>query len=166
QTQLGGATLPSININLRQMNPNGSPGASNITGYALQSAVASTEQDGYPAGSPVSFTIDRSGTLLGNFSNGKTRAVAQMAIATFNAQTELQHIGGNLFRETLESGTAAVGGAGTGGRGEVYGGALEQSNVDIANEFTGLIVAQRSFQANSRVITTISQTLQELLQIS
>ncbi len=166
QTQLDGATLPSIDIALRQTNPDGTPGAPNITNYALRSSVAATEQDGYPAGNPVSFTINTDGVLLGNFSNGKTRAVGQLAIASFNAQSELRHVGDNLMVETLGSGQATIGTAGTSGRGEVMGSALEQSNVDIATEFTGLIVAQRSFQANSRVISTISQTLQELLQIS
>jgi flagellar hook protein FlgE len=164
QTQLDGATLPSVALGLRQTNPDGTPGAPNITNFALRSSVAATEQDGYPAGSPVSFTIDSNGMLLGNFSNGKTRAVAQLAIATFNAQTEMRHIGDNMFRETLDSGQATIGTAGTSGRGQVVGNALEQSNVDLATEFTSLIVAQRSFQANSRVISTISQTLEELLQ--
>jgi flagellar hook protein FlgE len=166
QTQLDGATLPSVNVRLRQTNPDGSVGSAIITNFALSSSVAASEQDGYPAGNPVSFSINPDGLLLGNFSNGMTRAVGQLALASFNAEGDLRHTGENLYVETLGSGQATIGTAGTSGRGEIIGGALEQSNVDIATEFTGLIVAQRSFQANSRVISTISQTLQELLQIS
>lgn len=162
---LDGATLPSININLRQTNPDGTPGEGNITNFGSNSTVTSTEQDGFAAGSLVALATDRNGIISGTFTNGKTRPIAQIAIATFNAQTELRHLGGNLYTETLASGSPSVGTAGTGGRGQVVGGALEQSNVDISNEFTELIVAQRGFQANSRVITTINQTMQDLLQV-
>jgi flagellar hook protein FlgE len=166
QTALNGATLGPVAIQLNQTNPDGTTGASNITNFALASAVSSTTQDGAPAGSLASFTTDRSGTIMGIFSNGQTRPIAQVAVATFNAQTELVHASNNLYHESSAAGSASIGAAGTGGRGEIVGNSLEQSNVDLASEFTDLIVAQRSFQANSRVITTISQTMQDLLQIS
>lgn len=162
---LDGATLPSININLRSTNADGTPGPSYLTNFGSTSTVNSTLQDGFAAGSLIAFETDRDGVVSGVFSNGQARPIAQLALATFNAQTELRHIGGNLFRESLGSGEPSIGTAGAGGRGEIVGGALEQSNVDISNEFTELIVAQRGFQANSRVITTINQTLQDLLQI-
>lgn len=167
QTLLNGATLPSININLRQTNPDGTPGAPNITNYNSPSAVASTDQDGFPSGllTGISFSSDLSGVLTAVFSNGQTRTIAQVAVATFNSQNGLRRLGDNLYGETLSSGPPSIGIAGTGGRGEVVGGVLEQSNVDIATEFTDLILAQRGFQANSRVITTVNQTLQDLLQI-
>jgi flagellar hook protein FlgE len=162
QALLNGASLPSIAINLRQAG-----GAGNLSNYAAPSGVASTDQDGYAAGdlAGVSLSSDRDGTLSAVFSNGQRRALGQVALAVFNAQDGLRRLGNNLFGESLASGQPSVGTAGTGGRGEVVGGALEQSNVDIATEFTDLIIAQRSFQANSRVITTLNQTLQELLQI-
>ena len=166
QTALDGATLPNIDINLFQTNPDGSTGPANITNYAAASTVASTQQDGAAAGSltGLSITADGNGTINAVFSNGQTRPLGQLAIATFNSQSGLNHLGGNLFGETPASGQPSFGAAGTGGRGEIVGGSLEQSNVDLASEFTDLIVAQRSFQANSRVITTINQTLQDLIQ--
>lgn len=166
QTLLGGASLPSINVPVRQTNADGTSGAPNFTNFASASAVSSTSQDGFPAGTltGVSLATDRSGTLLAVFSNGQLRPFGQLALATFNSQDGLKHVGGNLYSETPGSGQPSIGAAGSGGRGEVAGGALEQSNVDIASEFTDLIVAQRGFQANSRVISTISQTLQDLLQ--
>jgi flagellar hook protein FlgE len=113
----------------------------------------------------LAFGSEGDGTLVAVYSNGQTRTVGQVAIATFNSQEGLRHQGENLFGETLASGSPSLGRATTGGRGAVIGGVLEQSNVDIATEFTDLIVAQRGFQANSRVITTINQTLQDVLQI-
>lgn len=161
-----GTVLPSIVVNLRRTNPDGSL-TPNFTNYDAESAVSSTDQDGYAAGSlaGVSFSSDRDGTLSGVFTNGQTRPLAQLAVASFNSQDGLARIGGNLMQETLGSGSPSIGTAKSGGRGDVIGGALEESNVDIATEFTDLIVAQRSFQANSRVITTVNQTLQDLLQI-
>jgi flagellar hook protein FlgE len=166
QTKLNGASLPSIAISLFQQNPNGSQGAPNMTNFSAPSAVASVDQNGFGAGSltGLSISADHAGVLSAIFSNGQIRPIAQLAIATFNSQDGLTHLGGNNYGETQTSGQPSIGTAGSGGRGDVVGGALEQSNVDIATEFTNLIVAQRSFQANSKVITTISQTLQELIQ--
>jgi len=166
QTQLGGASLPSINVNLFQTNPDGSQGPANITNFSAASAVASIQQDGYAAGSLTGLSVspNHDGVVFAVFSNGQVRPVAQLAVASFNSQDGLSHLGGNAFGETPASGQPSIGVPGSGGRGEVIGGTLEQSNVDIASEFTDLIVAQRSFQANSKVITTISQTLQDLIQ--
>ncbi len=166
QTPLAGANLAAVEINLRQTNADGSPGASNFTNFAATSAVGSTAQDGFGPGtlSGLGLSADGNGTLFGVFSNGQTRAIGQFALAMFNSQQGLRHMGGNLFGETPSSGQPSIGSAGSGGRGGVVGGALEQSNVDIATEFTDLIVAQRGFQANSRVINTINQTIQDLLQ--
>jgi flagellar hook protein FlgE len=166
QTQLNGASLPAITINLFQQNPDGSQGAANITNYAAPSAVAALNQNGFAAGALTGLSVspNHDGIIFGVFSNGQVRPISQLALATFNSQDGLSHIGGNNFAESPASGQPSIGVPGSGGRGEVAGGALEQSNVDIASEFTDLIVAQRSFQANSRVITTISQTLQDLIQ--
>ncbi len=159
---LNGATLPSVTINLRQTN-----GLGNITNYASPSTVASTDQNGFSSGELVGLaqSPDQNGGLYAVFSNGQRRLLGQMAIATFNSQTSLRRLGNNLYGETIASGQPSIGTPGSGGRGTIVGASLEQSNVDIATEFTNLIVAQRGFQANSRVITTISQTLQDLLQI-
>lgn len=159
---LNGATLPSVTINLRQPN-----GTGNITNYASASTVASTDQNGFSSGELVGLaqSPDQNGGLYAVFSNGQRRLLGQMAIATFNSQASLRRLGNNLYGETIASGQPSIGTPGSGGRGTIVGASLEQSNVDIATEFTNLIVAQRGFQANSRVITTISQTLQDLLQI-
>lgn len=166
QTQLNGASLPSINVNLFQQNADGTQGPANITNVAAPSAVAAIEQDGFAAGAltGLSMSPNRDGVVFAVFSNGQIRPIAQLAVATFNSQDGLSHLGGNAYGETPASGQPSIGVAGSGGRGDIVGGVLEQSNVDIASEFTDLIVAQRSFQANSRVITTISQTLQDLIQ--
>jgi flagellar hook protein FlgE len=167
QTALGNATLPSIDIILRQTNSDGTPGPGNFTNYAAPSAVSAADQDGFASGtlSGLSFSTDQSGKLQALFSNGQKRVLGQVVLATFSSQAGLRHLGGNLYQETTSSGQPSVGVAGTGGRGSIVGSAIEESNVSIADEFTELIVAQRSFQANSRVITTISQTLQDLIQI-
>ncbi|HKX32643.1 MAG TPA: flagellar hook-basal body complex protein, partial [Blastocatellia bacterium] len=163
---LNGASLDNININLLRTNPDGTT-EGNITNFDAASSVTSTLQNGFASGtlSGVSFSPDSSGTLLAVFNNGQTRALGQVSIATFNSQEGLRRLGDNLFGETISSGPPSVGIAGTGGRGGIIGGVLENSNVDISTEFTELIIAQRGFQANSRVINTINQTLQELLQI-
>jgi flagellar hook protein FlgE len=165
QSQLDGATLPSIAINMRETNADGSPGAFNITSYARPSSVASTTQDGFSAGELNTASVDPNGNIFGSFSNGQSRILGQYALATFNSSDGLQRLGGNMFTETLASGQANIGAPNSGGRGSVAGGYLEQSNVNITNEFVELIEAQRGFQANSRVINSLNQTFQDLLQI-
>jgi flagellar hook protein FlgE len=165
QTQLGGAVLPSIEINMRETNADGTPGAENFTSYAQVSAMSATIQDGYASGQLSGAAVDASGLIYGVFTNGQTRVIGQYAVATFGSEESLQRIGGNMFGETLSSGQPTIGEPGTGGRGLIAGGYLEQSNVNITNEFVSLIEAQRGFQANSRVITTLNQTFQDLLQI-
>lgn len=160
QSTLGGATLPTININLYQ--PDGTP---NLTNLAAASGVSSTRQDGFAAGTINGLLTDKTGILTAVFSNGQTRPLGQVALATFNSNDGLKALGGNLYGEWIGSGPPSIGRPGSAGRGEIAGQALEQSNVDIAREFTNLIVAQRSYQANSRVITTFNQALQDLLQI-
>ena len=160
QTLLNGATLPSVNVNMYQAD-----GTPNLTNFASPSGVSSTSQDGFAAGIISGILTDKSGTLTAVFSNGQTRPIGQIALATFNSEDGLKALGGNLLSEAIGSGPASIGKPGSSGRGDVVGQALEQSNVDIATEFTNLIVAQRSYQANSRVITTFNQALQDLLQI-
>lgn len=165
QTFLNGASLPSIDVNLQETNADGTPGAFLLTNYARPSAVAATTQDGFPAGELNGAAIDPDGVIYATFTNGQTRIVGQYALANFNAPEGLNRVGGNFFAETIASGQATIGAPNTGGRGGIAGGYLEQSNVNITNEFVELIEAQRGFQANSRVITTLNQTFQDLLQI-
>lgn len=165
QAELGGAVLPSIEISLRQTNPDGTPGAFNITSFATASSVSATQQDGYSPGELNGAAVDPSGNIYGIFSNGQSRIVGQYALATFSSAEGLGRLGGNMFGETTASGQASIGAPGAGGRGDIAGGYLEQSNVNITNEFVDLIEAQRGFQANSRVISTLNKTFQDLLQI-
>jgi len=109
--------------------------------------------------------VNSDGTIQGTFSNGQTAAVAQIALGTFANLQGLERQGGNLFGATLASGAAAIGAPGTGGRGTVTGGALEQSNVDIAQEFSKMIITQRGFQANARVITTFDEVTQDTINL-
>jgi flagellar hook protein FlgE len=129
-------------------------GNSLITQVASPSTTATTNQNGYVAGTLQSFNIMQDGTIQGKFSNGQTQAIGQIAIASFANNQGLQLSGGNSYQATLASGAAVVGTANSGGRGTLTGGAVELSNVDISQEFTNLIVVQRAFEANSRVVTT------------
>lgn len=165
QTQLGGATLPSVEINLREPNPDGTPGPFNLVSYARPSSNSSNNQDGFPPGELSGSSIDPNGVILAIFTNGQTRPIGQYALATFNSSEGLSRRGDNLFAETLASNQATIGAPGSGGRGLISGGYLEQSNVNITNEFVKLIEAQRGFQANSKVITNINETFQALLQV-
>ncbi|MFN3865164.1 MAG: flagellar hook protein FlgE [Demequina sp.] len=136
-----------------------------LTGFAGLETVAATSQDGRSAGTLQSFAINSDGTVLGSFSNGLKQAIGRVALANFANPSGLEKSGSSLFAPTVNSGDAQVGAAGTGGRGTLAGGSLEMSNVDLSAEFTNLIVAQRGFQANSRVITTSDEVLQELVNL-
>lgn len=123
------------------------------------------EQNGSEAGTLQSFNISNDGVVTGVFSNGRTQAVGQIAMAAFNNPGGLEKAGGSLWRVTPNSGEPQVGTAGTGGRGGMAAGSLEMSNVDLGAEFTNLIIAQRGFQANSKVITSSDELLQDLLNL-
>jgi flagellar hook protein FlgE len=138
---------------------------SKVTGYAGQNTVAPAGQDGYSMGSLSSFTISKDGMVVGVFSNGLKRTLAQIAIANFNNPPGLEKSGESVYRSTVNSGEARLGTPGTGSRGFLQGQALEMSNVDLGQEFTNLVVAQRGFQANSKVITTADELLQELVNM-
>ena len=136
-----------------------------LTSFAGLETVAASSQDGRAAGGLQSFAINSDGTLLGSFSNGLKQAIGRVALGNFGNPSGLEKAGSSLYRPTVNSGGAQVGAAGSGGRGVLSGGSLEMSNVDLSAEFTNLIVAQRGFQANSRVITTSDQVLQELVNL-
>lgn len=143
-------------------------GAANAPGRLTQYAGTMTanvsQQDGYPAGSLQSFNVSQDGTIVGAYSNGRTRQLGQVALAVFTNPNGLERIAG-AWRETPNSGLAQVGLAGAGGRGLISAGTLEMSNVDLAEEFTRLIVAQRGFQGNARVVTTADEILQEVVNL-
>ena len=113
----------------------------------------------------MSFVIDSSGTITGAFSNGTTQVLGQIAVADFNNPGGLVRAGDNLYSVTANSGEPGIGFSGESSRSTIAAGALEMSNVDLAQEFTNLIVAQRGFQATSRVITTSDSVLEELVNI-
>ena len=136
-----------------------------LTGYAGVTTVAINSQDGRTAGTLESYTLSKDGTLIGSFSNGAKESIARIALANFVNPGGLEKAGSSGYRATINSGTAEFGTPGSGGLGSLAGGALEMSNVDLSQEFTNLIVAQRGFQANARVITTSDEVLQELTNL-
>ncbi|QGQ20300.1 flagellar hook-basal body complex protein [Cellulomonas sp. JZ18] len=138
---------------------------STITSFAGLENVRAREQDGQAAGVLQSFALNPDGTIVGSFSNSLKQVLGRIAIGSFTNPAGLEKAGGSLFRTTVNSGQPQLGAAGQGGRGTLAGGALEMSNVDLSSEFTSLIVAQRGFQANSRVITTSDELLQELVNL-
>ncbi len=138
--------------------------AGRITQYSGSSTVGIKSQDGYEAGTLQSYNISQDGVIMGSYSNGRTKALGQVAMAVFTNPAGLERVGGS-WRESANSGLAQIGTGGSGGRGLLSAGTLEMSNVDLAEEFTRLIVAQRGFQANSRVITTSDEMLQDLVNL-
>ncbi|MDR1576033.1 MAG: flagellar hook protein FlgE [Treponema sp.] len=136
-----------------------------ITQYAESSSSKAVEQDGRTMGYLESFNIDSSGVITGIYDNGSTRALGQVAMASFPNQGGLEKAGDNAFRVSNNSGAANIGPSGIAGKGEIVSGVLEMSNVDMAEQFTDMIVTQRGFQANSRTIQTADQLLQELLTL-
>jgi flagellar hook protein FlgE len=142
---------------------NGSP---SLTGYAAASATSSVTQNGSATGSIAGIIIiDAEGRLQASFGAGRTVVIGQLAMASFNNPQGLVKLGTNAFSESEASGAASVGTPGSGGRGSLIGGALEQSNVDIAQEFTQMILAQRGYQANSKSITVADELLLETLNL-
>lgn len=138
---------------------------STVTGYAGLDTVAAGTQDGQAAGTLLSFALGADGTITGAFSNGLKQVIGRIAMAAFTNPGGLEKAGGSLFSTSVNSGDPMVGTPGTGGRGSLAGGSLEMSNVDLSSEFTSLIIAQRGFQANSRIITTSDEVLGELVNL-
>src|SRR5688572_10649883 len=163
----GGATAnQAIDLNFGDdITQDGSNGLSGTTQFASVTAVSSQSQNGYASGEFSGLAIDGTGLVQGLYTNGQKITIGQLAIAKFRSNDGLGRAGQNLWIETRDSGTAALGAAGAGGRASVSAGALEQSNVDLGEEFVGLIQHQRSFSANSRTITTADEMLQELINI-
>lgn len=160
--------------NSYQLNITGIPGASditidldfsNVTQYARETTVDLSYQDGYAAGTLLGIAIDSSGVITGVFDNGINQELAQIALCNFDNPSGLMKAGKNMYRESANSGVPQIGLAGTGGRGTISPGSLEMSNVDLAEEFTQMIITQRGFQANSRIITASDEMLQDLVNL-
>jgi flagellar hook protein FlgE len=136
-----------------------------VTRYGGPQSLNVSAADGYAAGSLQGFQISADGTVTGLYSNGQKLSMAKIALANFNNPMGLEKAGGSTFRATVNSGNAQINAPGNGGVGTLLGGSVEMSNVDLAQEFTNLIIAQRGFQANSRVITTSDSILQDLVDL-
>jgi len=163
------ATIPAGEVAVRQLfNLNlGEVGSyrSAVTQFAEKSSTKAITQNGYPMGYLESFKIDQSGVVTGVYSNGTNRAIGQVALAGFTNPGGLEKAGENTYEVSNNSGEARIDAAGIAGKGKIIAGALEMSNVDLAEQFTDMIVTQRGFQANSRTITTSDQMIQELLTL-
>jgi len=154
-----GANLVQINLKL-----NG--GVNGLTQFASTSSTAVLrDQNGYTSGSLQNFSIDRFGLITGFFTNGTTSPLAKIVLGDFNNPSGLLRIGDNMYQESANSGGAVLGFALEGSQSQLTSGALEMSNVDLAQEFTNMIVAQRAFQANGKVVSTSDEMLQELMTI-
>ena len=154
------ATNNAINLDLFNLD-----GTANLSGFSAPSATSSSSQNGFAAGSLSSFAIGIDGTIQGIFSNGQTAELARLSLASFNNPNGLLKTGQNKFSASVSSGEPSFGVPGEGGRGTTAGSALELSNVDIANEFINMLIAQRGYQANSRIITTTDSVLQEAINL-
>jgi flagellar hook protein FlgE len=157
-----GSGLPfNIKVNAGTMN-----GLDGLVSFAADSSNAVVNgQDGYPAGDLVNVTVDTAGVVTGVFNNGKSRALAQIALATFNNPAGLVRSSNGMFQDTPNSGTPVIGFVGGSSRSTITPGALEGSNVDISTEFTNMIITQRGFQANSKVVTTCDEILNDLVNM-
>ncbi|WP_250532605.1 flagellar hook protein FlgE [Caballeronia sp. AZ10_KS36] len=146
-----GATTQSLTLDL-----------SGTTQYGAKSGLTNLHQDGNSTGELTGFTVGTDGMLTGNYSNGETKALGQIAVANFNNQNGLQNLGGNVYAQTAASGAPQVGAPGSTNHGTLQGGAVENSNVDLTSELVNLITAQRNYQANAQTIKT-QQTVDQTL---
>lgn len=136
-----------------------------LTGFAASSTTSSQTQNGSAPGTVSNISISSDGTILATVGVGQTMAIGQLALASFNNPKGLLKMGGSRYSQNEEAGIPSIGVAGTGGRGTLMGSALEQSNVDIAQEFTRMILAQRGYQANSKTITVSDELMQDTLAL-
>jgi flagellar hook protein FlgE len=155
-----GASDMTINWNLFN-----SSGTSLVTQFTQANGVSATSQDGVAAGQITKVGVSNGGLLVATYSNGQSATVGQIALATIENPGSMLAIGNNNLQPTSSTSAPAIGASGTSGRGDIVGQSLEGSTVDIATEFTNLITFQRSYQANSRVITTADQMTQDLISL-
>jgi flagellar hook protein FlgE len=159
--QFNGQTAPqTVTLNL------GTSGQfTGLTQFGGDGEVLIEEQNGYGAGQLSSMSVDGDGGIIGLYSNGQSRTLGSIGIATFTNPEGLTQYGDNLYTESINSGNALFSAGGVGAAGSVVGGALEDSNVDTAEQFVRLIEAQRGFQANSRVITVQNEVMRDMVNI-
>jgi len=155
-----GAATMNLNFNLF-----GANGTGNVSQTAAASSTSATDQNGYTSGQYESFAISGNGVIAATYSNGQTQNVGQLAVATVSNEQGLTALGSSEYAATTASGSAAVGVAGSGGRGTIDGSSLEASNVNISAEFSDLIVAQRAFEANSKAVTTFDSVTEETINM-
>lgn len=136
-----------------------------LSQLSTEMQIQASSQNGFAPGSLTSFTISADGVITGLFTNGLTRPIGQISMAIFPNPSGMERMGANLWRDTNNSGVPVYGQPRANGRGSINSGFLEQSNVDIGNEFTELIVTQRGFQSNTRVVTTVDEMLQDLINM-
>jgi flagellar hook protein FlgE len=149
-----GGTASTINLNMSSMQQ-----------LAAQDQVAVTSQDGFPPGTLQGFTVGLNGVITGSFSNGLERALGQVALANFSNPSGLSQTGSNLYVPSANSGVATVGVANQGTMGTINSGFLEQSNVDLSTSLTNLIITQRGFEANTKIVSTVDQLMQTLIDM-
>ena len=151
---VNGDTLPNVEINF------GTNGLTQFANTAGTAQVTQVQQNGFAAGSLQSVSVDTNNRVVGSFSNGQTIPLAEISLANFNGANSLQALSGGAYAATPESGNPIFSGTGT-----IEGSSLESSNVDIATQFSNLIVAQQAYSANARVMSTADQMIQSLLQV-
>ena len=141
------------------------PDFSAVTQISGSSSASPTTQNGFGPGTLQSFGVDQTGAVTGIFNNGLTRILGQVALADFPNPEGLERGGGNAFRTTINSGLPSIGTALSSSLGKISTGYLEQSNVDLSTEFTNMIVTQRGFQANTKIVTTVDDMLNDVIQM-
>jgi flagellar hook protein FlgE len=156
---LSAYNIGNVALNLRNTS------GGNTTQYAASSVTNYASQDGYGPGFLQRLSINNEGIITGHYSNGQVLPHYQLTLARFNAPGKLFREGSNLYTETQDSGVALTGAPGTNGLGKINSNSLEQSNVDLSNEFVHMILYQRAFQANSRIITTTDSMMEEVLSL-
>jgi flagellar hook protein FlgE len=157
-----GSSPTPIPLKWNVFDVNGNP---NITNYSSPSGTVSLAQDGTTSGSLKGLAVDAQGILSGVYTNGQTRSLFQLQLASFANDYSLNRVGGSLYAQTAASGQPVNGVAGSGGLGTVIGNSLELSNVDLASEFVTMVQTQRAYEANSKIITTSDQMMQTVVNI-
>lgn len=161
----GAVTFSGANAQTIALNVGTAGQADGLTQLASPFGIASVHQDGFGPGSLASINVDEHGILTATYDNGQSRALYQLAMAHFAAPEALEPIGNQLYRATVDSGDPAIGAPGSQGNGTIVASALEQSNVDLAQQFIDLISTQRAFQASTRIITASDTILGDLVNI-
>ena len=159
-----GLTTGAADMNL-EWNPYNSSGVGRITQFGQPSAPSASSQNGSAAAQLIRVGLADGGKILAQYSDGQQVVVGQVAMASVRNPESLIAAGNNNYQVSARTATPAIGLPNTGGRGDIVGGAIESSTVDIAREFTNLIVLQRGYQANSRVITTVDELSQETINL-